>query len=165
MSWNIRRAGDREKNEIMSFAATWKDLEIIILCDVSQTKTNIIWYSLYVDAKKRYKGAYLQNGNRVTDIENKLMATGGKGRRINWEVEMDIYTMIYKMDFPGGASGKELACQCRKHKRWRFNAWVRKIPWRRAWQPTLFFLPAESMDRGAFRATDHWATQRWTWLK
>ena len=115
---------------------------------------------MYVDAKKRYKGAYLQNGNRVTDIENKLMATVGKGRRINWEVEMDIYTMIYKMDFPGGASGKELACQCRKHKGWRFNPWVRKIPWRRAWQPTSFFLPAKSMDRGACRA--HWATQSWT---
>ena len=24
-----------------------------------------------------------------------------------------------------------------------FNPWVRKIPWRRAWQPTLVFLPGE----------------------
>ena len=30
-------------------------------------------------------------------------------------------------------SGKESACQCR---RLRFNPWVGKIPWRRAWQPT-----------------------------
>ena len=30
------------KNEIMLFAATWMDLEIIILSEVSQTKTNII---------------------------------------------------------------------------------------------------------------------------
>ena len=35
------------KNEIMAFAATWMDLEIIILREVRQTKTNIIWYRLY----------------------------------------------------------------------------------------------------------------------
>ena len=31
-----------KRNEIMPFAATWKDIEIIILSEVSQTKTNVI---------------------------------------------------------------------------------------------------------------------------
>ena len=31
-----------KKNAIMPFVATWMDLEIIILSEVSQTKTNII---------------------------------------------------------------------------------------------------------------------------
>ena len=48
------------------------------------------------------------------------------------------------MGFPGGASGKEPTCQHRKHKRPRFDPWVGKIPWRRAWQPTPVFLPRES---------------------
>ena len=43
----------------------------------------------------------------------------------------------------GGASGKEPPCQCRRHKRRKFDAWVRKIPWRRTWQPTPVFLPGE----------------------
>ena len=43
----------------------------------------------------------------------------------------------------GGTSGKELTCQCRRHKRCGFDPWVRKIPWRRAWQPTPV-LPGES---------------------
>ena len=41
------------------------------------------------------------------------------------------------MEFPGGASGKESACQCRNHG---FDPCVRKIPWRRKWQPALVFL-------------------------
>ena len=41
----------------------------------------------------------------------------------------------------GGTSGKEPACQCRRHKRHRFDLWIGKIPWRRAWQPTPVFLP------------------------
>ena len=46
--------------------------------------------------------------------------------------------------FPGGARGKELASQCRRCKRRGFDSWVRKIPWRKAWQPTPVFLPGES---------------------
>ena len=47
---------------------------------------------------------------------------------------------------PGGASGIEPACQCRRHKRCGFNPWVRKIPRRRKWQPTPVFLPRESHE-------------------
>ena len=39
--------------------------------------------------------------------------------------------------FPGGARGKEPTCQCRRCKGLSFESWVRKIPWRRAQQPTL----------------------------
>ena len=46
--------------------------------------------------------------------------------------------------FPGDARGKEPACQCRRHERWGFDPSVRKIPWRRAWQPTPIFIPGES---------------------
>ena len=44
------------------------------------------------------------------------------------------------MGFPGGASDKEPAFQCRRPKRQGFPPWVEKIPWRRAWQPMSVFL-------------------------
>ena len=48
------------------------------------------------------------------------------------------YIVLYiLLSIPGGASGKEHTCQCRRHKRRGFSPWVRKIPWRRAWKPTL----------------------------
>ena len=39
-----------KKSEVLPFAATQMDLEIVILSEVSQTKTNII-YHLYVESK------------------------------------------------------------------------------------------------------------------
>ena len=51
---------------------------------------------------------------------------------------------ILRWGFPGGASGKEPSCQCRRLKRSQLDLWVGKIPWRRAWQPTPVFLPGES---------------------
>ena len=59
------------------------------------------------------------------------------------------------MGFPGGPSGKEPTGQFRRHKKPGFYPWVRKSPWRRAWKPTPLFLPENSMDRGAWRATVH----------
>ena len=45
--------------------------------------------------------------------------------------------------FVGSASGKEPTCQGRRHKKHGFDSWVRKIPWKRAWQPTPVFMPGE----------------------
>ena len=61
-----------------------------------------------------------------------------------------IFSYSYFTDISGlfvvysGASGKESACQFRRLKRRRFDAWVGMILWRRKWQPTPVFLPAVS---------------------
>ena len=67
----------------------------------------------------------------------------------------------------GGISGKESACQYRRYKRCRFDPWVGKIPWRRAWQPTPVFLPGESHGQRSlggvgWRGTVHRVTKSQT---
>ena len=57
--------------------------------------------------------------------------------------------------FPGGTRGKEPSCQCRRRERCRFCPRVRKIPCRRAWQPTPIFLPGESRGQRSLVATVH----------
>ena len=48
---------------------------------------------------------------------------------------------VFTWSFPVGSAGKEATCQRRRHKRHQFDLWVRKLPWRRKWQPTPVFLP------------------------
>ena len=40
-----------KKKEILPFAATWTDLEGIMISGTIQTKTNTVWYHLYVEFK------------------------------------------------------------------------------------------------------------------
>ena len=67
-----------------------------------------------------------------------------KGRPGQFLVEMPFKTWLYisaRKGLPRWSSGKESTCQCR---RFRFNLWVGKIPWRRKWQPTPVLLPGKS---------------------
>ena len=41
-----------KKNEILPLATTWKDLEGIMPSEISQRKTNTVWFHLYVEPKK-----------------------------------------------------------------------------------------------------------------
>ena len=58
--------------------------------------------------------------------------------------------MINTNRLGGLACGKESARQCRRH---RFDLWVRKIPWRRKWQPTPVFLPGGLQSLGKLSQT------------
>ena len=75
--------------------------------------------------------------------------------------------MVFR-GFPGSASGGKPACQCLRHKRWRFNPSLRKISmeegtathssilvWRIPW----------AKEPGLFWATVHTVTKSQTQLK
>ena len=59
-------------------------------------------------------------------------------------------------------SGKESACQ---HGRCRFSPWVRKIPWKRKWQPTPVFLPGEFHGQRSLAGYSPWGHKSWTWFR
>ena len=60
-------------------------------------------------------------------------------------IQSNIFTEYYwVLGLPRLLSGKESPWQCRICKSRGFNHWVRKIPWRRKWQPTPVLLPGES---------------------
>ena len=58
--------------------------------------------------------------------------------------------------FLRGCSGKEPTCQCKRCKRPMFDPWVRKIPWRRKWQPTPVFLPGQSHGQRSLVGCSLW---------
>ena len=74
------------------------------------------------------------------------------------------HTLTY-IGFPGSASGKEPAWQCRRCKRCGFDPWVRKICWRRHGNPLQYSCLENPMNRGVWWATVHEYTKNWIQLK
>ena len=71
-----------------------------------------------------------------TEEPGKLKSIESPTVRHNWAT--NTFTFI----FLGGSEIKNPSA-----KRLRFDPWVRKIPWRRAWQPTPMFLPGDSQGQ------------------
>ena len=72
----------------MPFVATWDGPgDYHTKCSKSDRERQISYDITYMwNLKKWYKRTYLQNRNRLTDIESKLTVTKGeRGGGINWE--------------------------------------------------------------------------------
>ena len=56
------------------------------------------------------------------------------------------------LNFPGGSGSKVSICKAVN----RFNPWVRKIHWRRKWQPTPVFLPGKFHGQKSLAGYSPW---------
>ena len=64
----------------------------------------------------------------------------GQPEETRRSVNLILLAVIFRAGFPGGVTGKEPTCQCRRR---RFDPWARKIPCSRKWHPIPVFLPGK----------------------
>ena len=77
----------------------------------------------------------------------------------NWVTS--VTSQRYK-GFPGGTSGKQPACQCRRHKRPGFDPWLWRSPGEGNGNPLQYACQENPMDKGAWWAAVHWVAKSWT---
>ena len=70
-----------------------------------------------------------------------------------------------RLSFSVEASDKECSCQCRRHKKCRFDPWAGRISWKREWLPLQYSCLENSMSRGAWWATVYGVAKSPTQLK
>ena len=101
-------------------------------------------------------------GKRTTDAINRWRVDREANGKCQGHKVTFVHIFRKKLAWiPRWLSGKEPACQCRRHG---YDPWVRKIPWRREWPPTQYSCWESPMDRGDWQATVCGVTMSWTQL-
>ena len=142
-SFNI--SPSNELPGLISFRMDWLDLLAVqgtfeSLLQHHCSKASILWRSAFFTVQLSHP--YMTTGRTIALTRRTLV---GKVMSLLLNLlSRLVITFLPSQGFPGGASGKESACQCRRGKRCKCHPGVGKIPWRRARQPTLVFLPRAS---------------------
>ena len=93
-------------------------------------------------------------------FQNEIKLTPGKCHSAAPHSSKDFYLFCREKShppmLPRWFNSKESACQCRRRRRCRCDPWVRKIPWRTAWQPTPIFLPGKSHGQRSLAGFSPW---------
>ena len=91
---------------------------------------------------------------KIKTVWDEILSNGGTWSQLLISlVRVQVYTF---KGFPGGTSGKEAPCQCGRHEGYGLSAWVGRILWQRAWQPTPVFLPGESHGQRSLAGCSPW---------
>ena len=70
-----------KKNKTMPFAATWMELETLVLSELSQKK-KVIYHMISLITGIEYTAQMnLSTEKKIMDLENRLVVAGGRGER------------------------------------------------------------------------------------
>ena len=73
-----------KKNEIMPFAAIWRQLEILILSEVCQEEKDKYHYISYMRNLKCGTNGPIYRTKTHTEMENRLVIAKGEGEGMGW---------------------------------------------------------------------------------
>ena len=110
-------------------------------CDASDVsgKSLLVWYATC--------GNTCVEGERKNIKDDRKFSVWAMGRVILPRIKKSKWWL----------SGKDSSCRCRRHG---FNPWVRKVPWRRKWQPTPVFFPGKSHGQRSLVGYSPWDHKR-----
>ena len=170
----------------------YNDVDGPRVCQTELNKSEREKQTLYINSytwtiERWYRWACLQARNRDTDIENKYVDTGGKGKKVRQtrRVMTEVYTLprvkqiasgegnaphsstlAWKIPWtvePGGL--QSLGSLGIRHDWETSLSLFTFLHWRRKWQPTPMFLLENPKDGGAWWAAVYGVTQSQTRLK
>ena len=117
----------------------------------------------------------IQEWENMSPSKGKTKSSDTKQEKIQilelWGVTLKqllhLYSIRYRKGFPGGTSGKESSCQCRRHKRSRVNPWggkealdkemaahSRTLAWRIPWREKPDGLRSIGLQRAGHNLSD-----------
>ena len=180
--WQIPTAENHSaviRNELLLTCKTGLDFKNITLNKRGLRKEYITYDSIYLKFKNKIRNGWWEKNTIVWGAWGGLSwghknvivyDQGGSFTSMymcKYSSTCNIYIFYYTENwgFPGGASGKELTCQCRRCKRHKLNPWVGNIPWRRPSTPLQYSCLENPMARGAWQATVHRVAKSQTRLK
>ena len=129
------------------YSVTWVMADSLWPCELYPASSSVCgilqarileWVSMSTSQGKISSIKFIGGGELFVNVSN-LIKTFDK--RSHPFIDTGHSSQRRLLDFLGGASGKEPMCQCRTCL---LDPWVRKIPWKRKWQPTSISLPGES---------------------
>ena len=101
--------------------------------------------------------------------EDKIISSAPQGVRNKWKTRpsfsKNLLGIYWWVGFPGGISGKESACHCRRLRDTGLIPGSGRSPGGGHGNTLQYSWLENPMDRGAWKATVHRVTKTWSWLK